>query len=142
MYCWCPNIFKVISIKKFRFVVMLSFFQIISFTEQLRWTIFLIRNRFWPLITYRSYYLSYYICIMVHLAWRKGTLDWMTRDEGLWQKFSAQSIIRHALKYVRWNSQAYLCLFVVWIAISEYLPVENIWNLSIFIKALIKLRSS
>ena len=39
------------------------------------------------------------------------------------------------------NSQAYLCLLSVWMAILEYLPVENRWNLSIFIKALVKSRS-
>ena len=36
------------------------------------------------------------------------------------------------------NLQAYLYLFVVWMVILEHLPVENIWNLSIFIKGLIK----
>ena len=40
------------------------------------------------------------------------------------------------------NSQSYLCLFVARMAIPEYLRVENILNLSIFIKGLTESRSS
>ena len=36
------------------------------------------------------------------------------------------------------NSQTWLHLLVVWMAKLEYLPGENTWNLSIFIKAFIK----
>ena len=60
-------------------------------------------TRFWQLITDRSYYSTYYICIMVHLAWKKEYLDSMMRDEGLWQKCSAQSITHRALEYVCWK---------------------------------------
>ena len=30
-----------------------------------------------------NYWYKLLICIMVHLSWRSGTLDWMVRDEGL-----------------------------------------------------------
>ena len=39
------------------------------------------------------------------------------------------------------NFQAYLCIIVVSMVILELLPVEDIWNLSIFIKVLIKSHS-
>ena len=110
--------------------------------QVLWWTIFLIRNRFWPLITNRSYYSSYFICIMVHLAWRKGALDWITRVRIFESSvLHSQLYILHLSMFVK-NSQAYLCLFVLCMAISEYLPVENISNLPIFIEALIKSSSS
>ena len=43
---------------------------------------FLVRDRCWPLVTDKSYYSSYCMSIMVHLASIKGTLDWTVRDEG------------------------------------------------------------
>ena len=48
----------------------------------------------------------------------------------------SQLYIMHSGMFVK-NSEAHLCLPVVLFAILEYLPLENIGNLSIFIKALI-----
>ena len=42
---------------------------------------FLVRHRCLPLVTDRSYYSSYYMCIMVNLASIKRTLDWTVGDE-------------------------------------------------------------
>ena len=112
IYYWCCNIFKIISIKKLWSAIMLSLFESTSFSKQLRRKIFLIKNRFWPLITDRSYYSSYNICMIVHMPWRKGTLDWMMRNEGLWQKCSAQSVfsldghirIPPSIKYMKFTN--------------------------------------
>ena len=129
------------EIKKPQSAMMLSFF----LKYFIYWTTMmynsLIRNRFWPLIFGRSYYSVCYICVKVHLSWIKGTLDLIARDEGLSQKCFLHSITHRALEYFCLKFSAIPSSLVVWMTILEYLPVENIWNLFIFIKALIKSHS-
>ena len=50
----------------------------------------------------------------------------MMRDEGFDRSvLRSQLNILNLCLFVK-NSQTYLCLFVVWIALSEYLPEVNI----------------
>ena len=99
---------------------------------------FLVRDRCWPSVTDRSYYSSYYMCIMVHLASIKRTLDWTVGDEGF---FFDRRVLYSQLYIVQFRmfvkgSQAYL-LLAVWMTILENLPVKNIRNLATFIRILL-----